>query len=402
MRVLISTWSLQVGGGEILALNLAAGLANLGHEVVVFNQRAHLIDQTLVQRLLPRSVKVLSMADRPKLGFIAYKLDALRQRVGLKPVYYERQQQAYLAKCLRDFRIDVVNSHATYSDRLCMPVAQAAYIPLVITEHGEYTQFTREGQRDFLPVLQAAQRILPVSHYCCHTLEDALPGLPPLQTIYNGVVVQQEPESGTAMRRQLGIPPDAFVLGMVARGRADKGWQCAIDGFRLLRARITARPVYLILVGGSDYMTGLEKDCADESDILFTGRVANPDFYIAGFDVGLLPTYFAAEALPLVIIEYMTSGKPTIATTVGGIPELVQRATGATGQLVNLSASNGQPASEDLVAAMQLYYEDSLLYEAHARNAKQASRNFTMKACVEKYEQAFTQVLAQRIPTNAY
>ena len=402
MRVLISTWSLQVGGGEILALNLAAGLASLGHEVIVFNQRAHLIDEALVQRLLPSSVKVLSMADRPWLSFIAYKLDAVRQRMGLKPVYYERQQQAYLAKCLRDFRIDIINSHATYSDHVCMPVAQAAHIPLVITEHGEYTQFTREGRRDFLPVLQAAQRILPVSNYCCHTLKDALPGLPPLQTIYNGVVVQQEPDSGAEMRQQLGIPPNAFVLGMVARGRADKGWQYAINAFRLLRAQATGRPVYLVLVGGSEYLTSLEKDCAAEPDILFTGRVANPDFYVAGFDVGLLPTYFAAEALPLVIIEYMTSGKPTIATAVGGIPELVQGAIGATGQLVNLSASTKQPANEDIAAAMYLYYEDSMLYEAHVRNAKQVSRNFTMKACVEKYEQAFAQALGQRTPINAY
>lgn len=393
MRILISTWSLQVGGGEILALNLAAGLVGLGHEVVVFNQRAHLIDKALVQRLLPSSVEVLSMADRPWLSFIAYKLDAVRQRIGLKPIYYERQQQAYLAKCLRDFRIDIINSHATYSDHLCMPVAQAAHVPLLITEHGEYTQFTKEGRRDFLPVLQAAQAILPVSNYCCHTLKAALPGLPPLQTIYNGVVVQQEPDNGASMRQQLGILPNAFVLGMVARGRADKGWQCAIDAFRLLRAQAAGRPVYLVLVGGSEYLTSLEKDCADELDIIFTGRVANPDFYIAGFDVGLLPTYFAAEALPLVIIEYMTSGKPTIATAVGGIPELVQGGVGDTGQLVSLSAFTGQPVNEELAAAMQLYYEDNFLYEAHARNAKEVSRNFTMKACVEKYEEAFAQVL---------
>jgi glycosyltransferase involved in cell wall biosynthesis len=394
MRVLISTWSLQVGGGEILALNLAAGLANLGHEVVVFNQRAHLIDQALVQRLLPSSVKVLSMADRPLLSFIAYKLDALRQRVGRQPIYYERQQQTYLAKCLRDFRIDIVNSHATYSDRLCLPVAQAAHIPMVITEHGEYTQFTREGKRDFLSVLQAVQRILPVSKYCCHTLKDTLTGLPPLQTIYNGVVMQQEPDGGSAMRQKLDIPSQAFVLGMVARGRADKGWQCTIDAFRLLRAQATSRPVYLVLVGGSDYMTGLEKDCADEPDIIFTGRVANPDFYISGFDVGLLPTYFAAEALPLVIIEYMTSGKPTIATAVGGIPELLQGDAGATGQLVSLSPTTGQPAIEDVATAMQRYYDDNAFRQGHAHNAKQVSSNFTMKACVEKYEQAFAQVLS--------
>ena len=52
MNILISTWSLQVGGGEILAMNLAAGLDRLGHQVTVFNQRAELHDAALVQRLL--------------------------------------------------------------------------------------------------------------------------------------------------------------------------------------------------------------------------------------------------------------------------------------------------------------------------------------------------------------
>lgn len=63
MRILISTWSLQVGGGEVLAIDLAAELHRRGHEVFVFNQRAELIDHDVVQRLLPASIRVLSMAD---------------------------------------------------------------------------------------------------------------------------------------------------------------------------------------------------------------------------------------------------------------------------------------------------------------------------------------------------
>jgi glycosyltransferase involved in cell wall biosynthesis len=396
VRILLSTWSLQVGGGEILALNVAAGLAGRGHEVFVFNQRAHLLDSDLVQRLLPPEVQILSLADRPWRSFAAYKADAMRQRLGGQPIYHERQQQAYLAACLRRYRIELLNSHATYSDQLCVPVAQAASVPLVITEHGEYTQFTREGRQDFVPVLRAAQRILAVSNYCRQTLMDAWPALPPVQTVYNGVVVASVPESAAAMRRQLGIPPDAFVLGMVARGRADKGWQCAIEAFQHLRTQVAGRPVRLVLVGGSEYLSQLQQAHAAEADIIFTGRVANSDFFIAGFDVGLLPTYFAAEALPLAIIEYMASGKPTIATRVGGISELVETATGATGLLLALDAHTGQPDPAALALAMRRYYEHDALYAVHASNAWQASQAFNMDICVAHYERLFTDVLAQR------
>lgn len=395
MRILISTWSLQVGGGEILALNLAAGLAARGHKVFVFNQRAHLVDKALVQRLLPASVRVLSMADRPARSFLAYKLDAVRQRLGQFARYYEQAQRAYLAWCVKAYQLELVHSHATYSDQLCEPVTRAAVVPLVVTEHGEYTQFTREGRRDFLPVLQGAQAIAAVSDYCRRTLADNLPNLPLLQTVYNGVLLHSDSDAACTMREQLGIPAGAFVLGMAARGRADKGWQCAIEAFRLLRADEPGRPLRLVLVGGSDYLDSLQQQYVADADIIFTGRVPNPGFYLAGFDVGLLPTYFAAEALPLVVIEYMACGKPTVATRVGGIPELLQPPGGATGQLIELDPTTGQPDPRVLAAALRRYRDDTTLYAAHARRAREVAQSqFSMPTCVANYEQLYAAVLA--------
>jgi glycosyltransferase involved in cell wall biosynthesis len=396
VRILIATWSLQVGGGEILALNLAAGLAARGHDIVVFNQRAHLVDEALVRRILPSTVRVCSMNDRPARRFLAYKLDAVCQRIGRAPQYFEQAQQRYLTWCLKHYCIDLVHSHATYSDRLCLPAARAAGVPLLITEHGEYTQFTKEGRRDFLPVLQGAQAIAAVSDYCCQVLTKSLPDLPPTETVYNGVVMHPSSDAGRAMREQLGISPDAFVFGMAARGRADKGWQCAIDAFQLLRVTKSANsPIRLVLIGGSDYLTELQQAYATDPDILFTGRVPNPDFYLAGLDVGMLPTYFAAEALPLVIIEYMTSGKPTIATRVGGIPELLSPAGGDTGQLIELDPSTGQPVLAALAAAMQRYLEDADLYAAHAQRAGEVARQkFAMSTCVAHYELLYAAAMA--------
>jgi hypothetical protein len=71
MNILIATWSLEVGGGEILAMNLAAGLAEMGHEVTIFNQRAELVDEALVRRLMPTSVRIESMASQPWLSYWA-------------------------------------------------------------------------------------------------------------------------------------------------------------------------------------------------------------------------------------------------------------------------------------------------------------------------------------------
>ncbi|TGE07949.1 glycosyltransferase family 4 protein [Hymenobacter fodinae] len=389
MRVLISTWSLQVGGGEVLAMNLAAELYRRGHEVFVFNQHAELVDPALVARLLPQGVKVLSMADNPISSFWAYKINALQQRLGRPARFYQRRQQAYLAECLRRYQIEVVSSHATVSDTICAPLAKQFGIPLVITEHGEYNKFLLEGRRDFLPILQAAQRILTVSYYCQHNLEQAFPELPTIETVYNGVVT--EAHDAAEVRKQLHIPADAFVFGMVARGREDKGWEYAIKAFQRVKAEVKPKgqPLYLVLVGGSPYLQQLAAKYMEDTTIIFTGQVPNPDFYVACFQVGLLPTYFRAEALPLAVIEYMVSGKPSIATQVGGIPELLEPPTGPTGLLVPIESATYTPNLPALTAAMQQYYEQPDLYTSHASNALQASRQFMMATCATKYEHAF-------------
>lgn len=396
MNILIATWSLQVGGGEILAMNLAAGLDRLGHQVMVFNQRAELHDAALVQRLLPAGVRVLSMADRPWRNYWAYKLNALGQRLGLRYSFYERAQQAYFRACLKRYGIELVNSHATYSDRLCAPVLREANIPLIITEHGEYTMFVRGGRPlDFAPVLRQADAIVAVSDYCRRVLQAGVAELPPVQTIFNGIRVDAPPAAGD-MRTQLGIGARAFVFGMVARGIAEKGWEAAILAFRAL-VPLVGRDVRLVLVGGSAYVDDLRTQYAAEPGVYFVGRVSNPDFYVAGFDVGLLPSYFAGEALPLAVIEYLFYDKPVVATNVGGISEILLDGGGggAAGLLTELDPATQRPDVPTLTAAMLRYATDATLYAAHQRAARRRQATFSLAGCVQQYEALFQQFVGQ-------
>lgn len=45
---------------------------------------------------------------------------------------------------------------------------------------------------------------------------------------------------------------------------------------------------------------------------------------LANYDVLVLPTYWATEGYPGIIIEAMSLGKPIISTNIGGIPELIE------------------------------------------------------------------------------
>lgn len=394
MNIMISTWSLQVGGGEILAMNLAAQLTANGNKVFLFNQRAHLVDKDLVQRLLPSSVRVLSMFDRPIRNFLANKINAIQKRLTGEGKYYDNQQRAYLKKCIERYKIDVISSHATYSDAICAPVVQQTHTPFVITEHGEYTIFMLNGQYTFSSILKQATSIITVSNYCQQQLRRSFAELPPMQTIYDGVITDLSHQK-INVREALNIGQNDFVFGMAARGVALKGWEQAITAFIQLRDSYLLRSIHFVLVGGSAYIDKLKKQFGDEIGLHFIGRVPNPDFYMAGFDVGLLPTYFPSEALSLSIIEYMTYGLPTIATCLGGIPELLAQPEKEAGQLINIDPQTEKPNVHELRSAMFRYMTDESFYAQHAKQALALSKSFTMSACAEQYENVFQAAISQ-------
>lgn len=142
-------------------------------------------------------------------------------------------------------------------------------------------------------------------------------------------------------------------------------------------------------------MDELRARFGQDTNLHFTDRVPNPDFYMAGADVGLLPSYFPSEALPLSVIEYMTYGLPTIASHIGGIPELIGRPGQEAGLLISLDEQTGKPSVRELTDAMVCYAQDESVYASHASHARSLSASFTMKACANQYEEVFQAALAQ-------
>lgn len=90
---------------------------------------------------------------------------------------------------------------------------------------------------------------------------------------------------------------------------------------------------YFVIVGGGSLEESLRSLSAElniEEEVIFVGKVTNTIPYIRRFDIGVICS--DSEGLSNVIIEYMMSGVPVIATNVGGNPELVKE--GKTGKLV--------------------------------------------------------------------
>ena len=168
----------------------------------------------------------------------------------------------------------------------------------------------------------------------------ALP-LPAAKTcvIYDAIEVPSVPaaEDNNSVRRELGVPDGCVLVGMVARVSRQKDYFTLADA----AVRVLARhPDARFLIVGDNSIVDLNRSHYAEvaerlqqlgiaDRFIFTGHRTDVPRLIAAMDLCVLCTH--REGFPLGLLETMAMGKPVVATSVGGIPEIVN--PGVTGYL---------------------------------------------------------------------
>jgi glycosyltransferase involved in cell wall biosynthesis len=134
------------------------------------------------------------------------------------------------------------------------------------------------------------------------------------------------------LRRRFGLEPsDGPVIAHVANLAPEKRHCDLIDAAALLAQRF---PRIVFLCAGRDEMNGVNQRHAVARGVAdrfrWLGHVGNVAEAIAAADFAVLPS--SHEGLPVSILEIMTVGRTVIATSVGGVPEVVR--DGVNGLLV--------------------------------------------------------------------
>ena len=124
-----------------------------------------------------------------------------------------------------------------------------------------------------------------------------------------------------------------------------------------------------------------------EEAIILTGDRRDVPALLAALDVFLLPSLW--EGLPTSIVEAMAMQTPVVASSVGGIPELVEH--GVTGYLI---PPQNPAALADAVT--HLLAHPDLARQFGRAGYDRARRDFSMDAVVAKTEAAYDRLLAQR------
>lgn len=153
-----------------------------------------------------------------------------------------------------------------------------------------------------------------------------------LQVIYNGIDLEEIEKTTPMSRAQLGIPEDAFVVGMVGRLSKQKAPDTFVKSAKLIKEKIPN--AFFLMVGDGelrDQVESLINQYDLGSSFLITGWVDNPTAYMKIMDVGMLLSRW--EGFGLVLPEYMACGVPIVATNVDAIPNIIKDSVN--GMLVN-------------------------------------------------------------------
>jgi glycosyltransferase involved in cell wall biosynthesis len=143
------------------------------------------------------------------------------------------------------------------------------------------------------------------------------------------------------LRAELGLPESASTVGIVGRMVPVKQHDLFLESCAELARRYPGRDLRFLLVGGGE----LERELRAKAGALgladrayFLGwRRDLPRIYA---DLDALALTSRNEGTPVALIEAMAAGVPVAATSVGGVPDLLDR--GARGELV---AAPATPAS---------------------------------------------------------
>lgn len=154
----------------------------------------------------------------------------------------------------------------------------------------------------------------------------------PVYTVLNAIdVARWEPQAdGGAVRRELGIAPDAPLIASVSRLFSWKGQRELVKALAI--ARLSVPGLKLLIVGGdepqlhggsfTEELKQLAASLGVSDDIVFTGARSDIPQIMAACDVFTLPSF--EEPFGLVFLEAMAMKRPVVAVANGGTPEVVE------------------------------------------------------------------------------
>jgi len=287
-------------------------------------------------------------------------------------------------------KVDLIHANnEPLCNRAALLVGKILRIPTICHVRGN-----QDGTRLMRWAYSLPDYFVPVSFWVEKNIIENL-GVPESKSkvVYDGLELDKLDinSNGSLFREKYGLPPEAFVVGLVGLLIPWKGQEIFLDAAAQLRQKIPN--LKMVIVGGTpedcvSYERRLKKRVDDEGltdTVVFTGHVDEMPIVYNGLDV-VVSASTKPEPLGTMVIETLAMGRPLIAPNHGGGAEMVEH--GVTGLLFKPGDHN------ELAAMIEAYYEDSALRQKVGQNArKHALKTFGVKEHAENIQSIYDMVL---------
>lgn len=280
---------------------------------------------------------------------------------------------------------DIIHTNGYFADILGIPLAKFFRISHMSTCHGYIDNDINLRLYNIIDIflLKYSNQIISVAGDIKNKLIERGISKNKISTITNSVSLptitdKRISEIRVLIRRDLNIKNNETLIGYVGRLSQEKGLKYLLTaGKELLNAGL---PVKIILIGDGPLREDLESSMDTlglQNDIIFTGFKKDVKAMLPALDMFILPSL--TEGTPMALLEAMSYGIPVVATSVGGIPLVINNRKN--GLLVSPSNS-----SEIVNAAMELI-NDKHLREKVSKGAKNSvQERYNLKKWVRKIE----------------
>ena len=359
-----------VGGSGILASTLGQELARRGHEVhfISYERPFRLPDHTERIHFHPVVINDYGLFKYPD---------------------YTLPLSVKMAEVSRDHGLDVLHAHYAVPHATAAILAQsmlpADRRPRVVTTlHG--TDTTLLGRDPgygpaIRHALNCSDAITTVSVYLQQETRRLLDLDKPIDVIHNFFVPGAPARSRDQVRRELGIRDEVMLLHSSNLRPVKR-----IDLLLKAASRIEPRHAFkLVILAGDDFspFRDLVRQLELEDRVIVRQQVSEIEEYLQAADLGLFTS--EAESFCLSILEMMCFSNPSVATRVGGIPEVID--DHVTGRLVPFGDVAG------LASAVHSLIHDPPRRLEMGRAAKlRADELFSANTIVPQYEALYRRV----------
>ena len=251
-----------------------------------------------------------------------------------------------IKKIIKEFKPDIVHTHASKSGMLGRRAAFSLKVPVVIhTFHGHvfHSYFNSLKTQTFISIerrlAKKSSGIIAISDIqkeeLCNTYNIAEPSK--VKVIPLGFDLlrfhENQEEKRQVFRKENHLGKDDIAIGIVGRLVPIKNHSLFVEAIAKVKER-TGKKIRGFIIGDGECRTNIE-DLAHnlnlvispngtttlKPDIRFSSWMRKVDYAYAGLDIVALTSN--NEGTPVSLIEAQASGKPIVSTNVGGISNIV-------------------------------------------------------------------------------